>query len=92
MGGEDGRESEVEMGRFFVFLVGFYKRRFGIRYRFLKISDIGSAHVYPVNPAVINHICRPRHLVYLIYLIAYRSSMFLYDEYFELNTKRVCFD
>jgi len=26
----------------FGFLVGFYKSRFGIRYRFLKISDIGS--------------------------------------------------
>ena len=26
----------------FVFLVGFYKSLFGIRYRFLKISDIGS--------------------------------------------------
>ena len=26
----------------FGFLIGFYKNRFGIRYRFLKISDIGS--------------------------------------------------
>ena len=26
----------------FVFLVGFYKSRFGFRYRSLKISDIGS--------------------------------------------------
>jgi len=31
----------------FGFLVGFYKSRFGIRYRFLKISDIGSVFGYP---------------------------------------------
>jgi len=44
----------------FCFLVGFYKSRFDIRYRFLKISDIGSVFrlsisklgLYPVNPAV----------------------------------------
>ena len=40
----------LEVGRYryftsvsvFVFFVGFYKSRLGIRYRFLKISDIGS--------------------------------------------------
>ena len=64
------------MGRFryfasvsvFGFLVGFYKSRFGIRYRFLKISDIGSVcrlsnpclKLYPVNPAVVNNNCVPR--------------------------------
>ena len=48
--------SEVEVGRcryfasvsVFDFLVGFYKSRFGIRYRFLKISDIGSV-IQPIS-------------------------------------------
>jgi len=44
------RQFTLEVGRcryfssvsVFGFLVGFYRSRFGIRYRFLKISDIGS--------------------------------------------------
>ena len=53
-----GSVSVFCVGVGFRFLVGFYKSRFGIRYRFLKISDIGSVfrlsnHVYNYIPLIL---------------------------------------
>ena len=47
----------------FVFLVGFYKSRFGIRYRFLKISDICSVFRLTDPPLVEDRFIRNPHAV-----------------------------